>query len=81
MEQKQKGANFGIADGFMSDGTPVYIQTRPGESPSPLQLQIYAHLTGTTPDVQSLHPRMTVHPWDSRSPEAILGKLIEKESL
>lgn len=38
-------ASFGFApDGFMSDGTPIYIQTRNGAPPSSLQLQIYAAL-------------------------------------
>ncbi len=38
-------ALFGFApDGFMSDGTPIYIQTRSAIPPSSLQLQIYAAL-------------------------------------
>ena len=32
------------ADGYMSDGTPIYIQTRPNVPPSSLQLKIYAAL-------------------------------------
>ena len=33
-------------DGFMPDGTPIYIQMRQGIPPSSLQLQIYAALHG-----------------------------------
>lgn len=34
---------FGFApDGFMTDGTPIYIQTRPSAPPSSLQLKMYA---------------------------------------
>lgn len=32
------------ADGYMPDGTPIYIQTRSGIPPSSLQLQVYAAL-------------------------------------
>lgn len=28
---------------------------------------------------ESLEPRMTLHPWDCRSPEAVFGKIIVKE--
>lgn len=37
-------------DGFMADGTPVYIQTNPGRIPSSPQLQLYAALTGASND-------------------------------
>lgn len=37
--------SFGFApDGFMPDGTPIYIQTRPSVPPSSLQLQMYVAL-------------------------------------
>lgn len=78
MNKLRNGVDFGFADGFMPDGTPVYIQTRPGESPSSLQLQIYAQLTGAKLNESILYPRMTILPWNQESVEPALSKLVEE---
>lgn len=44
-----------------------------------LQEFIFPSVVKTDLNAESLYPRMTLHPWDLRTPEAVFGKIIVKE--